>query len=517
MGARLSHAQKYVNGYAAIWPSTPIILVQSLPQDFRPLSRYANDYSALKTLLAQHDIDLTKETDGNETFVATMSNGGCWGISALLKQFPKDAILRPRALLLDSCPGLARYSVTLKAFLIAGKYRLLSKAIATVVITIYYCLSVLVNTALGRDPLQSLRSTLIKQIHAQRRAYVYSKDDELILWKDVISHAQSAEKANQDTQLEEFHHSAHVMHVRADEERYWRIVQDLWAPNVPSRDLVAPEGELTSENEKVGISDSSDVVSSVASITTASVSQDNSSILQDTSDSTTTAVVEDLDPSILGTKAYWDDIYKRECTNFAENNEDEGEIWFGEESEDKIVDYLEGNFKQDKRLRVLDLGTGNGHLLFKLMDEGFTNWDMLGIDYSEHSVDLARSIAKARGFESINFKVMDFLSPQKVTKDITNFDIVLDKGTFDAISLSDQKTASGQKLNEVYAKSVARFMKPGSKLVITSCNWTQDELIQKLTLDKVLKVHAYFKKPKNAFSFGGKTGSTTSSVCFALA
>lgn len=164
---------------------------------------------------------------------------------------------------------------------------------------------------------------------------------------------------------------------------------------------------------------------------------------------------------------------------------------------------------------MVDLGTGNGHLLFKLQEEGFTKWNMTGIDYSEHSIGLARSIAASRGMNSISFVVQDFLD-ESSSSTKARYDIVLDKGTFDAISLSDQRTSSGQKLNEVYAKSVAKMMKPEAKLVITSCNWTQEELIKRLTADNVLKVHAFFKKPKQQFSFGGKTGSTTSSVCFAL-
>lgn len=205
-----------------------------------------------------------------------------------------------------------------------------------------------------------------------------------------------------------------------------------------------------------------------------------------------------------------------ERANYAENKNDEGEIWFGEDAEDKIVRYLERNHPQDKKVQLLDLGTGNGHLLFKLAEEGFTNWNMVGIDYSEHSIELARAIAVTRKSKNIQFRVQDFLD-ELVSPPSSKFDVVIDKGTFDAISLSDQRTSRGKKLNEIYAVSVARFMKPNAKLIITSCNWTTEELIQRLTADKVLKVHAYFKKPKQSFSFGGRTGTTTSSVCFALA
>ena len=174
------------------------------------------------------------------------------------------------------------------------------------------------------------------------------------------------------------------------------------------------------------------------------------------------------------------------------------------------MDYLESNYSPSDPLTVLDLGTGNGHLLFKLYEEGFSSWKMTGIDYSAHSISLARSIAQGRALDegTITFEVQDFLTETRGT-----YDLVLDKGTFDAISLSDARV-DGKKLNEKYAEAVAASMTTTAKLIVTSCNWTREELIQKLTLGNHLQVHAVFKEPKQTFQFGGKVGSTTSQVVF---
>ena len=43
----------------------------------------------------------------------------------------------------------------------------------------------------------------------------------------------------------------------------------------------------------------------------------------------------------------------------------------------------------------LDLGTGNGQMLFELRDEGWQG-EMLGVDYSEGSVELARRLLADR-------------------------------------------------------------------------------------------------------------------------
>ena len=87
------------------------------------------------------------------------------------------------------------------------------------------------------------------------------------------------------------------------------------------------------------------------------------------------------------------------------------------------------------------------------------------------------------------------------------FNVAIDKGTFDAISLSPvDKKASMEK----YVENVSKMLKENGYLFITSCNWTGDEL----------KVHFqnYFtfveKLPTPSFSFGGKTGSTVSTLLF---
>lgn len=219
---------------------------------------------------------------------------------------------------------------------------------------------------------------------------------------------------------------------------------------------------------------------------------------------TSVDIPEALSASQLGTKQYWDNIYDREKRNYAENAEDEGEIWFGEDSEDKIIEYLEDTFGTSTEASMLDLGTGNGHLLFRLREEGFT-CSLHGIDYSSDAIDLARAIATARDMD-VKFSAVDFL------KDCTlQADVILDKGTFDAICLSDE-VRDGKKLFEQYPAAVAKMMKRDSILLITSCNWTQEELIKWMTKDKVLQYESHIERPK--FSFGGASGTVIATVAF---
>ena len=81
-----------------------------------------------------------------------------------------------------------------------------------------------------------------------------------------------------------------------------------------------------------------------------------------------------------------------ELKNFEENGDD-GEVWFGEDVQKKTVNYIMQNYPKSTNPRILDVGTGNGALLFKLAKKGYKN--SKGIDYSEYSIRLANKIKES--------------------------------------------------------------------------------------------------------------------------
>jgi EEF1A lysine methyltransferase 2 len=164
---------------------------------------------------------------------------------------------------------------------------------------------------------------------------------------------------------------------------------------------------------------------------------------------------------------------------------------------------------------------------------------MLGVDYSARSVELAKQIATARREESdgaqeesinvVEFTEWDVLSGPWFTtlngEQETNggWDIVLDKGTFDAICLSEEKDAHGRRICEGYGDRVLRLVRPGGLFLVTSCNWTEAELKSWFennagngngdteNLGRFVQVG---RVQYRSFSFGGIQGQTISSVCF---
>ncbi|XVF71524.1 hypothetical protein PTKIN_Ptkin12aG0044800 [Pterospermum kingtungense] len=253
--------------------------------------------------------------------------------------------------------------------------------------------------------------------------------------------------------------------------------------------------------------------------------------------------------SMLGLQSYWDGAYADELANFREHGH-AGEIWFGADVMDTVtswtkslcIDISKGHMpnhvdevkpetveQDDKYLScwsVLDIGTGNGLLLQELAKQGFT--DLTGTDYSEGAIDLARSLADRDGFSNIKFLVDDILQ----TKLERQFQLVMDKGTLDAIGLHPD----GPIKRMMYWDSVSKLVAPGGVLVITSCNHTKDELVQEVEsfnqrsmampqepntikdqeTDRVRPPFLYLNHVRTypTFMFGGSMGSRVATVAF---
>ncbi|KAK2824426.1 hypothetical protein Q5P01_021601 [Channa striata] len=199
----------------------------------------------------------------------------------------------------------------------------------------------------------------------------------------------------------------------------------------------------------------------------------------------------DFGPSKLGTKEYWENAYQKELDTFKDIG-DVGEIWFGEESMSRVLRWMH-KAKIPEDAAILDIGTGNGALLVELAKHGYTN--LMGIDYSPASVELARNVLQAENLADVTVKEMDFLKCQGELKD---FDVCIDKGTFDAISLNPENTEQGKKL---YVQALKDSLKNKGFFAITSCNWTKEQL-----LDRFSEGFEFVQElPTPSFQFGGKT------------
>lgn len=173
---------------------------------------------------------------------------------------------------------------------------------------------------------------------------------------------------------------------------------------------------------------------------------------------------------------------------------------------------------------ILDLGCGNGHFLLRLAKAGFTK--LHGLDYSPNAIQLAKALFEENQLSStISLMVGDIFAMDEKMQD--SFDLIFDKGTFDAVCLrpASENINDHQRIDEIvrrYRQGVGQILKNNGRLVITSCNWSQSELIQLFCSGKSIlplsinslefETAGTIDHPK--FQFGGAVGQVVSTVIF---
>lgn len=232
---------------------------------------------------------------------------------------------------------------------------------------------------------------------------------------------------------------------------------------------------------------------------------------------------EEADPSKLGTLEHWDAVYERELRNFEESG-DEGEVWFGESVQRRVAALVAGLLPSLPPLaeaRVLDVGAGNGAMLVELHRRGFRR--LVASDYSANAVAHARAVLSAAGVHTADVVLDDATNTALAVEPF--FDVVVDKGTYDAIFLAPGDRAERAARLGRYRKCTMALLGGGGRssdratatgrfFCITSCNFTRQELVEQFGNDGFVEV-AHLDYP--VLSFGGHTGSTYATVVFGIA
>ena len=211
-------------------------------------------------------------------------------------------------------------------------------------------------------------------------------------------------------------------------------------------------------------------------------------------------MADELPSSKLGTIEHWNEVYKKELADFQDTG-DEGEIWFGEQTLKKLVGWLDNSQYVQKDCNVLDIGCGNGIILVELAKRGFVN--LTGCDYSQQAIALARNIAE-REHVKIEYVAVDILDLENSKLKGKRFDVCVDKGTYDAISLNPE---NAKKCRELYKEYLAQLLNTDGIFALASCNWTIDELKEffKSDFDLIEEL------PSPKFTFGGIAGQSVTS------
>jgi len=232
----------------------------------------------------------------------------------------------------------------------------------------------------------------------------------------------------------------------------------------------------------------------------------------------------ELPSSKLGTHEYWESLYAQEIQQ--QDDQEVGAGWFGESATRRLVNWILKNDHITKSSAIVDVGCGGAEVLIELFDMGFTN--LCGTEYSKNAIEVAKLNLKKSGFSEDSLKLVcsDITSESilhsnespellslSCSEDVpegyahATFEVCLDKGTYDAISLHPEHAEESR---NAYIKNVAGMLEENGFFAIVSCNWTTTELKQHFS--HTLEFYEEVKAP--VFSFGGATGQTVSTCIF---
>lgn len=287
MGAQDVHIAKYLTPYRAAYPSSPIVVIRTELSDFMVPGRRterARQFARIIPVLRDAFPELAvggvipapqDETDASsvssssvstsdiadseisgvlvkppprapraELLIHVWSNGGGSALAALRGVLKKAQVALPRySFVLDSTPGQFHYKSTFTAFALSFPpwlRRLLSPFLHAMVA--WFWLRQNISRVFGGPggPLRTAaasHNTPAARASEVRRAYIYSDADKLIHAADVEQHAREAEALGFTVRRENFGKSAHVAHMKADPERYWRIARETFEGAPTEREL----------------------------------------------------------------------------------------------------------------------------------------------------------------------------------------------------------------------------------------------------------------------------------------
>lgn len=233
-------------------------------------------------------------------------------------------------------------------------------------------------------------------------------------------------------------------------------------------------------------------------------------------------------------------MYAKDIVTHEDTPEHIGQSWFDESgAEDRTLRFLENQDDlgiDQNTATVLDIGTGNGSMLKGFREEGWQG-QLWGVDYSLESVRLARRILgtsndtkgpsetmtanekavdeapePVKGIYIVQHDILADWPPPELERisPPTQFDLVHDKGTFDAISLSTDAASACP----IYRCRVEALVRPGGLLLITSCNWTEDELELWITGCSQSAFTRVGRIGYSRYKFGGHEGGSLAGLCW---
>jgi hypothetical protein len=239
--AQPKHLAKYIAGYQTLFPTSRIVCI------FTPLVATTMQ-SLAKRSLSMQAVVKALPLFSDRVLAHVMSNmGGTSYASTLHRYRAVHASPLPHMLtVFDSTPGSSSLRKNLWPWSRAMALDMarsmpwcpqaVNYALAVVFLTVIHGLV----WAMGADSpaVFSIGATSNPEYDTKdaRRLYMYSKEDQIINWRDIEGHAAQARDKGWKVDLETFEGTPHVGHMRTFPVQYWAAIKKCWENAVAKRE-----------------------------------------------------------------------------------------------------------------------------------------------------------------------------------------------------------------------------------------------------------------------------------------
>ncbi|KAL2148424.1 hypothetical protein VTH82DRAFT_2344 [Thermothelomyces myriococcoides] len=247
------HLVKYVDGYRKLFPNSRIVLVFSpiLKTLYQTLE--ARSRTMLPVIEAVYPEALGKPAGekpacGRErVLLHVMSNTGGMNCAATMNAYSKHtggAAFPHDMLVCDSTPGSTHFLPNVGPWsraIALGAARwfpwpfFVTQALAALFLGCLHGFGWLIGaTSAAEFSTRAVNDARLSDTGA-RRLYLYSKEDDIIHWKDIEKHAAEARQKGWNVSTEIFEGTPHVGHMRRHPDQYWNAIASAWAETFAKR------------------------------------------------------------------------------------------------------------------------------------------------------------------------------------------------------------------------------------------------------------------------------------------
>lgn len=235
------HVAKFAAGFETLYPCTKQILILS------PIKKALfTDLTERSRLMLPVITELFPEGPNGpnvpkKILTHSMSNTGAVNYAATLNKYKMlyNAPMPHQLMAMDSTPGSTNLDfanvVRWSRAMALGPAKIfpwpfvVTQTIAAVFLLMY---SLFEGLVAGRESAGAWSRKAANnpeyESHDARKLYMYSKEDDLIGWEDIVAHAAETRTLGWKADVEEFKGSGHVGHMRMHSDQYWNAIAESW-------------------------------------------------------------------------------------------------------------------------------------------------------------------------------------------------------------------------------------------------------------------------------------------------